>query len=70
MEELVMPLFEFSVLVERNVVVWAEDKKKARAWFDDMTADGLSCYGDPGDLKEIDLAESRPGTKDDAHVVA
>jgi hypothetical protein len=63
-----MQLFEFSVLIERHVVVLAEDETKARSWFGNMSADGLSFYGDPGDIIGVDLIDVRPGTTDDAHV--
>ena len=62
-------LFEFSVLVERLIVVYADDEAHARTWFEDMTALGLSENGDPGKVCDIVLFDSRDGFKDDAHVI-
>ena len=61
-------LFEFSVLVERLIVVYADDEVHARTWFEDMTALGLSENGDPGSVYDIVLVDSRDGCEDDAHV--
>ena len=64
-----MKLFEFSVTLDRNIVIAAENEAIARTFFDSMSALGLSTAGDPGEVYSIELTDMRDGDEEQAHEV-